>query len=470
METKYNDIIFKEKVVSLFEQNRAQFGANDTTRMSEERSKAFEQFKKVGFPDKKMEAWRNTNLKDVFAHNYNIQFSPVDEKSDFDKVFQCNIHNFDTQTIALYNGWYLSEDKHLITLPNGTIIGSLAQAIKEYPELVQKHYNKYTNIEENGLIALNTAFSQDGIFIYVPDNVKTYKTIQMVNILDKEDDLFIQNRNLIIVGKNAKLTILHCDDSYNYSRSFTNTVTEVFIDEGAEVDHYKLQNLNDSTTLINTTYFHQESYSKLTTNSITLNGGLIRNKINVVLNGEGGEANVFGVYLADKEQHIDNQVFVDHAKANCNSDELFKGIIDDNATAVFNGHILVRKDSQHTNASQTNRNMQLTDKATVYTKPFLEIYADDVKCNHGATIGQLDEEAMFYIQSRGIGDYDARLLLLYAFAAEVINKISVDTLRESIDDLVKKRLRGELAICDQCVLQCKDQEKTYEFKIDISKI
>jgi Fe-S cluster assembly protein SufD len=210
--------------------------------------------------------------------------------------------------------------------------------------------------------------------------------------------------------------------------------------------------------------------SKLTTNSITLNGGLIRNKINVVLNGEGGEANVFGVYLVDKEQHIDSQVFVDHAKANCNSDELFKGIIDDNATAVFNGHILVRKDSQHTNASQTNRNVQLTDKATVYTKPFLEIYADDVKCNHGATIGQLDEEALFYIKSRGIGDYDARLLLLYAFAAEVINKISIATLRERIDDLVKKRLRGELAICDQCVLQCKDQENTYEFKIDISKI
>ena len=470
METKYNDILFKEKLISLFNENRGKICANDTPLISTLRETAFEVFKKSGFPNTKMEDWRNTNLKNAFAHNYNVLFAEPDDKPDIEKIFQCNIHNFDTHIIALYNGWYLSEDKHLITLPNGTITGSVAQAIKEYPELVAKHYNKYADINENGLVALNSAFAQDGIFVYVPDGVQAYKTIQMVNILDRDDKLFIQNRNLIIVGKNAKLTFLHCDDSYNYSRSFTNTVTEVFMDEGAEVDHYKLQNLNDSSTLINTTWFYQEKESKLTTNAITLNGGLIRNRSNVLIKGKNSEANIYGLYLVDKEQHISNQVFVDHADSDCNSNELFKGIIDDNATAVFNGHILVRKDSQHTNASQTNRNIQLTDKATVYAKPFLEIYADDVKCSHGATIGQLDEEALFYIKSRGIGEYDAKLLLLYAFAAEVVNKISVEALRDNIDDLVKKRLRGELAICDMCVLQCKTQEKTYEFEIDLSKI
>ncbi len=470
METKYNDILFKEKLVSLFNEHRRKIGFNDTGQMSALRDNAFETFEKTGFPHTKIEDWRNTNLKNVFAHNYNVLFEAQADKPDIEKIFQCNIHNFDTHIIALYNGWYLSEDKHLITLPNGTIIGSLAQAVKEYPELVEKHYNKYADINENGLIALNTAFAQDGIFIYVPDGVETYKTIQIVNILDRDDKLFIQNKNLIIVGKNAKLTFLHCDDSYNYNRSFTNTVTEVFIDEGAVVDHYKLQNLNDSSALINTTYFHLEKESKLTSNAITLNGGLIRNKSNVILAGKKGKANIYGLYLVDKEQHIDNRVFVDHAESDCDSDELFKGIADDNATAVFNGHILVRKDSQKTNASQTNRNIQLTDKATVFSKPFLEIYADDVKCSHGATVGQLDEEALFYIKSRGIGEYDAKLLLLYAFAAKVINKISVEALRENIDDLVKKRLRGELAICDMCVLQCKTQEKTYEFEIDLSKI
>jgi Fe-S cluster assembly protein SufD len=470
METRYNDILFREKLATLFAKNRQIIGAGDIKQMPALRDKAYKLFEKTGFPDTKNEDWRNTNLKNAFAHNYNILFEPPADKPDIEKIFQCNIHNFDTHIIALYNGWYLSEDKHLTTLPNGTITGSLAQAIKEYPELVEKHLNKLADINENGFTALNTAFAQDGIFIYVPDGVQAYKTIQMVNILDGDEKLFIQNRNLIIVGKNARLTFLHCDDSYNYNRSFTNTVTEVFIGEGAEVDHYKLQNLNDNSTLINTTYFHQKKESKLKTNAITLNGGLIRNKSNVLLNGKNAKADIYGLYLVDKEQHIDNLVFVDHAKPDCDSNELFKGIVDDNATAVFNGHILVRKDSQHTNASQTNRNIQLTDKATVYAKPFLEIYADDVKCSHGATIGQLDEEALFYIKSRGIGEYDARLLLLYAFAAEVVNKISVGALRENIDDLVKKRLRGELAICDMCVLQCKTQEKTYEFEIDLSKI
>ena len=172
----------------------------------------------------------------------------------------------------------------------------------------------------------------------------------------------------------------------------------------------------------------------------------------------------------DKNQHVDNQVFIDHAVPDCTSNELFKGILDDHATAVFNGHILVRKDAQRTNAYQTNRNILLTDKATVNAKPFLEIYADDVKCSHGATVGQLDDNALFYIKSRGISEYNARLLLMYAFAAEVINEITIQPLKDRMDDLVKKRLRGELAVCDQCVLHCKHQEKKYEFDIDISKL
>ena len=208
----------------------------------------------------------------------------------------------------------------------------------------------------------------------------------------------------------------------------------------------------------------------MNTFAISLNGGLIRNEIRVKLNGEGADAKVFGLYLMDKEQHVDNQVFVHHAKPNCTSNELFKGILDDHASGVFNGHVLVDQDAQKTNAFQTNRNVLLTDKAKVNTKPFLEIYADDVKCSHGATVGQLDDEALFYIKSRGISGYNAKLLLMYAFAAEVIQKINLIPLHDRIDDLVKKRLRGELAICDQCVLHCNSQENVYEFAIDMSKI
>ena len=464
------EAILHNKLVKVFEQNKQQLLAQDSDRIKKIKREAFDDFLNQGLPTHRLESWKNTNLKRVFDRNYSIEIEPPHEKVDTEKVLQCEIPDFDTHIISLYNGWYISQGQALQTLPNGTVIGSFASAMKVYPELIEKHYNKYCNNKLNGLNALNTAFAQDGIFIYVPDGVETYKSLQMVNILNRDHELFVQNRNLIILGKNSKLKLVHCDDSHNHQASLTSSVTEFFMDEGSQLEHYKLQNLNDSTTLINSCFFHQEKDSQLKTFAISLNGGLIRNDIRVKLNGEGADANVFGLYLMDKEQHVDNQVFVHHAKPNCTSNELFKGILDDHASGVFNGHILVEQDAQQTNAFQTNRNVLLTDKAKVNTKPFLEIYADDVKCSHGATVGQLDDDALFYIKSRGISGYNAKLLLMYAFAAEVIQKINLIPLHDRIDDLVKKRLRGELAICDQCVLHCNSQENVYEFAIDMSKI
>jgi len=460
----------KNKIENLFEKNKDRIFANDPQRVMDIRQESFDEFLKLDFPSTKLESWKNTDLRKILERDYSFYFEPEKEDIDIDKIFQCEVPAFDTHIISMYNGWYVYRDKPMLTLPNGTMIGSFARALKDYPDLVLKHYNKYAIENVNGLNALNTAYAQDGIFIYVPDGVETYKTIQMVNVLNREDNLFVQNRNLVILGKNSKLSLVHCGDSHNHKSSFTNTVTEIYLDDGAKLDHYKLQNLNNNTSLVNSTFFHQEKNSNLSTYAVSLNGGLIRNDLRVKLNGQGSHADVFGLYLVDKEQHVDNQIFVDHAKPNCTSNELFKGILDDHAKAVFNGHILVRKDSQQTNAFQTNRNILLTDKATVHAKPFLEIYADDVKCSHGATVGQLDEDALFYIKSRGIGEYNAKLLLMYAFAAEVISKITLQPLKDRIDDLVKKRLRGELAVCDQCVLHCKNQEQEYEFDIDMSKV
>ncbi len=292
----------------------------------------------------------------------------------------------------------------------------------------------------------------------------------MVNVVDHPNNLFLQTRNLVIVGKNSRLELVQCDDSHNHVAGFTNTVTEVFVGENASVDHYKMQNINDHSTVLHSAWFELGHSSGLNTHAISLNGGLIRNETFVALRGEGGDANIYGLYLMDKKQQTDNLVFVDHAAPNCTSSEMFKGILDDYAQAVFNGHILVRRDSQKTAAYQSNRNILLTDKAKVSSQPFLEIYADDVKCSHGATVGQLDAEAMFYMRSRGIGEENARMLLMYAFAAEVIGKIGIESLRERIDDLVKKRLRGELSICDQCVLHCKTPDQPVVFEIDMSKI
>jgi len=239
---------------------------------------------------------------------------------------------------------------------------------------------------------------------------------------------------------------------------------------GAHFEHYKLQNLNNSSTLVSTTVMHLEKEAHLESHFLSMNGGLIRNNTRIDFQGKDGTANVYGLYLMDRKQHIDNQVFVDHAMPGCTSNEMFKGILDENASGVFNGHVLVRKDAQKTNAYQSNRNILLTDTAKANSKPFLEIYADDVKCSHGSTTGQLDSEAMFYLRQRGIGEDSARMLLLYAFAAEVVSKIAIPQLRSRIEDMIKKRLMGELQICEQCVLHCSTPEHPVEFEIDLSKI
>lgn len=471
MEIKTENIPLDQKMISIFEENQEVIFRNDSPALVERRKAAIAQFRKSGFPGKKTENWRNTDISKSLEADYNYYLEPTYRPNvDLDKIFQCDIPHLETDMISQLNGWYVSKNGGIKTDEQGVVIGSLAMAKEKYTDLIDAHYGNIAEDTKSGFVALNNAFSEDGVFIYVPDNVQVKMPLQMVNIIHHDENIFIQNHNLVIVGKNSSLQLVQCDDSVDHQQSLINTVTEIYVGENSSVDHYKLQNKNDNSTLINSMFFDMKRDARLSTNAITLNGGLIRNENYVTLNGENCEANVMGVYLVDKAQHVDNQVFVDHAYPNCYSNELFKGIVDDSAHAVFNGHILVRKDSQHTNAYQNNKNILLTDKATVTTKPFLEIYADDVKCSHGATIGQLDENAMFYLNSRGIGEHNARMLLLYAFAAEVINHIKIEPLKIRIDDMVKKRLRGELSICEQCVLHCSSMEKEIKFDIDMSKV
>ena len=463
-------ILLEKKLIDLYETNKDIAFPNDLKTVSESREKAIQHFKEKGFPMVSEELWRSTDLSKVLSQDYAQFLRPQEKDIDLNKVFICDVHDFDTEILSLLNGWLVNGSQKLHTMPNGVIMGSLSEAMKLHPELIKKYYNQSERIAAQSLTSLNTAFAQDGVFIYVPDGVQVEKPIQMISIINHDENLLVQNRNMIILGKNSDLTLVHCDDSTNNFPSFNNSVTEVFVGENAKLDHYKLQNLNNKSTLINSTFFRVEAYGSVSTSAITLNGGLIRNNVDVVLNGQGANAGIFGVYLADKTQHIDNYVFVDHKVPDCTSNELFKGILDDESSAVFNGHILVRRDAQRTNAFQNNKNILLTNNATIDTKPFLEIYADDVKCSHGATVGQLDNDAMFYLRSRGIKEDSARMLLMYAFAAEVINEISIDALRSRIDDMVKKRLRGELSICDTCVLHCGSPEKEIHFDIDLSKI
>lgn len=458
-----------DRLSRLFDENRKIIDGDGNPTIAAAREKAMGSFRATGFPSPKEEVWRNTDLTETFARDYVYHLNRQDP-GDIRSVFRCNIPNFDTAVLGQLNGWTVSRDVPLMVLGNGMIMGSLSEAIRQFPQLVEPHLGKYSAAAKTGFTELNMAFAMDGIFIYVPDNVSGNKAVQMVNVIRHPDNLFLQTRNLIVLGKNSRLTLVHCDDSYNQQASFSNNVTEVFLNEGAEMDHYKLQSLNNSSTLIGSTFFRLEESASLESHFVSLTGGLLRNDIHVTLAGPHANADIYGLYLMDRKQHIDNHVFVDHAAPHCTSNERFRGILDEHATGVFNGHVLVRPHSVGTSAYQGNKNILLTDTARIHSQPFLEIYNDDVKCSHGSSTGQLDAEAMFYLRQRGIGEENARMLLMYAFADDIVNKIRIGPLRHRFEDMIKRRLQGELQICEQCVLHCSNPEKQVDFKIDPAKI
>jgi Fe-S cluster assembly protein SufD len=469
MQTVGKEPVTSARFTELFEKHRALLKANDTPLLGTIREKAMASFENLGFPDTKLESWRLTDLEESFNRGYDYHLSPMKEV-DAQKVFRCNIPHLDTAVIGQLNGWYVSKDVPLMELGNGIIMGSLAEARRTYPQLIEKYFGTMADDTLDGFTALNTAFALDGVFVYVPDNVKSPKPVQLINVIHHDENLFLQSRNLIVVGSNAKLSLVHCDDSYNHQASFSNIVTEVHVGENGFLDHYKLQNLNNNSTLISSVFFRLEASASIESHYISLNGGLLRNNIRVLFNGQDGNANIYGIYLMDRKQHVDNQVFVDHAFPGCTSNETFKGILDEHARAIFNGHVLVRRDATKTDARQSNKNILLTDTARVNSKPVLEIYNDDVKCSHGSTTGQLDQDSMFYLRQRGIGEETARMLLMFAFADEIVAKIAIPQLRQRIEDMVKKRLQGELQICEQCVLHCSTPEHNLDFHIDLSKI
>lgn len=463
MENQNNIEVTKNKFVEFANNSMDKISACDTPRVKRLRQEALNSFINNGFPTRKMEKWRNSRMMECLENEFNID--SIESKNH---DFCCVIQNLDTEVVTLTNGIF-SEDKDIQILKNGIVIGSTRKAMQEYPELFEKYFGTCNINDINGFYNINTALWQDGFFIYVPKNAVAEKPIQIIKIIDEENNPFIQTRNLIILEANSQLQIIDCDDSIKNQQSFVNSYTEIIIGENAQLDNYKLQNLNDDSSLLNTNTVKQLANSRLQTHTISFNGGKIRNNIHVDIDGEGAECNLYGLYLVDKKQHVDNQLKVNHNVPNCNSNEKFKGIIDNESTAVFNGHVYVAPNAQKTNAYQNCNNIILTDTAKVNAMPFLEIYADDVKCSHGSTIGQLDQDAMFYMQQRGISKENARMLLMYAFAAEISNNIAIEPLRERIDDMIKRRLKGELSCCENCVFQC-STPKEYDFKIDLSKI
>lgn len=444
----------KDDFINLYIDNFDLITENSADVLNRNRQSALESFKLLGFPGQKNEKYKYMNVEPLFRTDFEKYFTPKGISFNIDDIFRCDIPSLNTNLALTLNGFYFNKPNKLTEIEHGVIIGSLAEAAKKYPNVVSKYYNTMAKNDEDGLVALNTAFAQDGVFIFIPKGVVLEKPIQIINLLMSEENQLIHYRNLIVADENAQANIVICDHTLSPSKFLSNVVTEVFTNQGANIDIVSMQNQHNDSIQFSHTFGKQERDSVLSSNSVSLHGGVIRNNVHVLLNDEGCENHTYGLALADRNQHIDMYSFVDHAKPNCTSNELYKAILDDEATGAFNGRILVQRDAQQTQAFQSNNNLLLTADARMNTKPQLEIYADDVKCTHGATVGQLDMDAKFYMQSRGIGEREAKLLLMFGFAHDVVGHIKIEPLRQRIDELVNKRLRGELSRCQNCPMHC----------------
>lgn len=440
---------------ALFEQGREMLREGQEKAIDEKREQAFRQFRALGGIPGKTEDYLYTNLLPVLSKDYNVVFKYIPQDVNLHDVFQCTVPELATDPVLTVNGWYFAGNKKL-DLPDGVVICSLREAALKYPEIVEKHYNRYaTTAEKDGFVALNTAFAQDGVFIYIPDGVALEKPVQLVNLLRAKADLMAFQRNLIVVGRNAQATLLVCDHTLSHDSFFMNAVTEIYLDDNAHFDYCQVQNQHLNASQINSVFVSEHRDTSCDANIVTLYGGMVRNNLYVALNEEGASCNLNGLYILDKNQHVDNFSYIDHIAPRCTSNEHFKGVMDDASLANFAGCIRVRPDAQKTEAYQANNNLLLTDTARVNTKPQLIIDADDVKCSHGATVGQIDEEAMFYLRSRGISVAEAKMMMMFGFAHDIIRHIKLQPLRDKIDALVESRLRGEFSKCHHCALQCR---------------
>ncbi|NCE71763.1 Fe-S cluster assembly protein SufD [Odoribacter sp. Z80] len=422
------------------------------------RKEAFEKFVQLGGIPQKQEDYLYTDLLPVFNKDYRVVLKYIPQEVDMNETFRCAVTDLVTTPVLTVNGWWF--DGNMVSeIPEEVVICSMREACIKYPDLLYKHYNRYAPAaRKDGLVALNTAFAQDGIFVYVPDEVVLERPVQVINLLRANADLMGFQRNLVVVGKNARATVLVCDHTLSDHHFLMNNTTEVSLAQGAYLDYYQVQNQHLGASQVNSLFVSQQRKAVFDGNMVTLYGGLIRNNMYVALHEEGGECNLYGMYILDKNQVVDNFSYIDHIAPHCVSHEHFKGVMDDHSLANFSGYIRVRPDAQKTEAYQANNNLLLSEQARVNSKPQLMIDADDVKCSHGASVGQMDEEAMFYLRSRGIGPEEARMMLMFGFAHDIIRHVRLEPLRRKIDDLIDKRLRGELSKCYHCMMQCKKQE------------
>ena len=442
-----------QEYINLFESNKALIDKPCTRKLNEEREKAFVRFRAEGFPKLKDENWLHTNVAKKFETDYGMDLGRKAGANSIKSSFTCDVPNLKTVRGYIVNDCFTITEEDRNKLPKGVLIGKINEIAESNPEIIDNFYNQLAS-KGDSIVQFNTSFVQDGIILYVPKNTVIDETIQIVAQLQTNVDILTNRRLLVVMEENSHASLLLCDHSSTDKKSLSIEVSEIFIGRGASLDLYELEETTESNTRLGNLFVNQKHDSRFNHCNITLTNGFTRNYIEVALDGEGADTNINGLAIGDKKQHIDNRTLVEHKKGHCTSNELYKYILDEESIGVFAGKMLICTDAQQTVSQQTNRNLCLTSCARMYAQPQLEIYADDVKCSHGSTVGQLDENALFYMQQRGIPADEARHLLMYAFAGEVIDNIKLEALRERLHILVEKRFRGELNHCKGCNL-CK---------------
>ncbi len=426
----------KDKLVSSFMAFEDQIDIDSP--VHDIRSEAIKTFETNGFPSKRDEAWKYTSLNTVLKHDYSV-FPKQENALDYQDVKKYFIHDIDTYKIVFIDGKYssyLSQTTH-----EGIDVCLMSSALNKpkYRLIIENYFNKIAG--KDSITSLNTAFSQEGAYIHIPKNKLVAKPIQIIHFATgNESALMLQPRNLIVVDENSHVQIIERHQSLTSNPVLTNSVTEIHANKRAIVDYYKIQNDNEHASFFDSTFINQKRESHAAVHTFSFGGKLTRNNLNFYQNGERIDSTLKGVTIIGNKQHVDHNTLVHHIEPNCESHQDYKGIFGDSSTGVFNGKVLVDKDAQKTNAFQANNNILVSDKASINTKPQLEIFADDVKCSHGCTIGQLDESAMFYMRSRGIPEKEAKALLMFAFSNNVLSSVKIPEIKQRITKIIAHKL------------------------------
>ena len=448
----------ERQYIELYEQARRIIMDHAPEAMNAVRDQAFEDFRRQGFPSRKVERYKYTDIDQLFAPDYGVNLSRLQIPVDPYQAFRCDVPNLSTSLFFVVNDSFYNDIKPKGHLPEGVIIDSMCN----HPDIVAQYYAKLASTGTDAITALNTMLAQDGMLVYVPKNVKVDRAIQVINILKatpqnaqrQVPDLMVNRRVLIVLEEGAEIKMLFCDHAADDRHFLATQVIEAYVGDNASLDLYCLEETHYKNVRLSNVYIDQQRDSRVNHNVITLHNGVTRNKLDLTFSGEGATCNCYGCVITDKQQHVDNNTLITHKVPHCTSNELYKYVLDDKSTGAFAGRVLVEPGAQKTNSQMTNQNLTATREARMFTQPMLEIYADDVKCAHGSTVGQLNDAALFYMRQRGISLSEAKMLLQNAFINEVIDKMQLEPLRDRLHHLVEKRFRGELNKCEGCKL-CK---------------